>query len=490
MSLQSVFSFMWFIIVVALVILLVLIVIDKIAGYFYVWDYADVMFAKPYRSFKVKRYCEIHDMLLKHPEKSICIAGGKFSHGGHTFLDDCLYLDMVDLNQIISFDAVEKILVVQSGATWKQILEFLDPYDLSVKAMQSYANFTVGGTISVNAHGRGIEYSTIGSTLNGLKVMLTNGTILDTYPGEELFQAVLGGYGGVAIILEATLSLTDNYLLQKEVCPTEATTDVIYDTLCEFSRGSDASDIILYNGLIYPERRDKLFNIVYKKIPKCVTNSITADKERLQPEQPMYLGHLLLEQLLRRSTIFKYCRAYFEPVLLDRVSNDNEVVWRNWELSYDTNKLGALVRFPTTTALQEYFVPIQKSTINYFFEAFNRITKEHKVNLLNISLRYVRAADVKHRPVLDYAPDDRLAVVIYYNLGNNPYSLQHAAEWTQKVLDAVVKIGGAYYLPYLPLATVEQFRAVYPGYKRYIDIKKKYDPQCRLTSNFLLKYLL
>ena len=35
-----------------------------------------------------------------------------------------------------------------------KVIEAIDPYDLSVKIMQSYANFTVGGTLSVNAHGR------------------------------------------------------------------------------------------------------------------------------------------------------------------------------------------------------------------------------------------------------------------------------------------------------------------------------------------------
>ena len=37
---------------------------------------------------------------------------------------------------------------------WCDIQRFVDPHDLSVAIMQTYANFTVGGSLSVNVHGR------------------------------------------------------------------------------------------------------------------------------------------------------------------------------------------------------------------------------------------------------------------------------------------------------------------------------------------------
>ena len=39
---------------------------------------------------------------------------------------------------------------MQAGIRWCDIQEFVDPHDLSVKIMQTYANFTVGGSLSVN----------------------------------------------------------------------------------------------------------------------------------------------------------------------------------------------------------------------------------------------------------------------------------------------------------------------------------------------------
>ncbi|MEX0596763.1 MAG: hypothetical protein WD512_09695, partial [Candidatus Paceibacterota bacterium] len=336
------------------------------------------------------------------------------------------------------------------------------------------------------------------------------------YPSDELFFGVLGGYGGLAIILEATISLTDNYLIQKVVNKIDAnSTNNIFNVLMNLKNNNN-SGIIFYNGLIYPERRHDLFNIYYVKAHKegakgqavravrgeavkgskgckaeidanfdlCsdqiqIGNFLRDEKNvekgdkpekgekgdkgdkgtRLQITQDYYWLSMFTEQILRRSKILKYCRAYLKPEL------DEDIKSRNWELSYDTNQHKPLLRFPTTTALQEYFIPIQKDAIELFMNEFNRITQAFNVNILNISLRYVRSSVVDRLSVVSYAPSDRLAVVIYYNLVNNPYSLSNAALWTQQILDIVLGpiVKGSYYLPYLPLARKDQFQKAYPN---------------------------
>ena len=52
-------------------------------------------------------------------------------------------------------------ITVQAGATWEKLINYLDKFNLSVSEMQSYYNFTVGGSISVNCHGRGLLYGTL-----------------------------------------------------------------------------------------------------------------------------------------------------------------------------------------------------------------------------------------------------------------------------------------------------------------------------------------
>jgi len=84
---------------------------------------------------------------------TVSIAGAKHSMGGQEFATDALVLDMRGFNQMF-VDVKSKLLTVQSGAIWHHILEYLTPYALSIEAMQSFDLTTVGGTISVNAHGQ------------------------------------------------------------------------------------------------------------------------------------------------------------------------------------------------------------------------------------------------------------------------------------------------------------------------------------------------
>ena len=84
----------------------------------------------------------------------ISVGGGHFSMGGQTASDDSVHLDMRDLSGVLSFDPPEQTIHVLSGTRWCDLQSFLDPHDLSVMIMQTYANFTVGGSLSVNCHGR------------------------------------------------------------------------------------------------------------------------------------------------------------------------------------------------------------------------------------------------------------------------------------------------------------------------------------------------
>ena len=49
--------------------------------------------------------------------------------------------------------------------------------------------------------------------------------------------------------------------------------------------------------------------------------------------------------------------------------------------------------------------------------------------------------------------------------------------WTRELIDAVLAVGGTYYLPYQPHATAEQFHRAYPRAKELFALKRKLDPR-------------
>ncbi|HXW01107.1 MAG TPA: FAD-binding oxidoreductase, partial [Anaerolineae bacterium] len=161
---------------------------------------------------------DLKDALLFAKENGlkVSIAGVKHSMGGQAFYQNVLVLDMTQFNHM-SLDAERKILTVQSGATWHDIQNFLHP-KLAVKAMQSTDIFTVGGSISVNAHGMDHQVGALGKTIRSMGVMLPDGSIqrVSRTENPELFQLVVGGYGLFGVILDVELEVTDNAIYEPE----------------------------------------------------------------------------------------------------------------------------------------------------------------------------------------------------------------------------------------------------------------------------------
>src|SRR5262245_24211356 len=96
---------------------------------------------------------EVQDV-LRRVNGPVCVGGGHFSMGGQTASPGSLHIDMRTLNQVVWFRPMDRTMRVQAGIRWCDIQKFVDPHGLAVKIMQTYANFTVGGSLSVNCHGR------------------------------------------------------------------------------------------------------------------------------------------------------------------------------------------------------------------------------------------------------------------------------------------------------------------------------------------------
>ena len=115
----------------------------------------------------------------------------------------------------MSLDEPTKILTVQSGATWHDIQNALHPR-FAVRAMQSTDIFSVGGSISVNAHGMDHQAGALAKSIKSMKVMLADGSLrtVSATENKDLFDLVVGGYGLFGVIVEAELDIADNLVYQ------------------------------------------------------------------------------------------------------------------------------------------------------------------------------------------------------------------------------------------------------------------------------------
>ena len=144
--------------------------------------------------------------LARERHLHVAIAGARHSQGGHVVAAEGVVIDLRPLDGI-EVDAERGVVRVQAGALWSRVIPELDRHGLAVEVMQSDADFSVGGSLSVDCHGWQPGRPPIAATVLSLRVMLADGTVVRCSRDErrDLFGLVLGGYGLVGVILEAEL---------------------------------------------------------------------------------------------------------------------------------------------------------------------------------------------------------------------------------------------------------------------------------------------
>jgi len=404
---------------------------------------------------------------IKSSKGKVSIGGGRYSQGGQIALENHLHLDMREFNRVVSFSPSAKEITVQSGIRWRDIQDVIDPENLSIKIMQSYSNFTVGGSLSVNVHGRYIGEGPIIRSVKSIKVVLADGSIVSASPLEnsDIFYGVIGGYGGLGVIAEATLELVPNVKVGRE---TDYMTIEQYSSFFEDNIKGNPS-VVFHNADIYPPDYTHVNSVSWVKTDKPLTvqeRLVSRDKDYWwQPKAAKFVADTEFGKWMRQH-IFEPLQYAFEAVQ-----------WRNYEASYDVRELEPRSRETETYALREYFVPVDR--FDSFSAKMSSIFKAHQVNVLNVSIRH---ALPDTGSLLAWAREEVFAFVVYYRQGTTELDKEEVRAWSREVIDAVISEGGAYYLPYQLHATTDQFFDAYPGADEFFVLKKKLDPDNRFSN--------
>ena len=399
----------------------------------------------------------------------ISVGGGRFSMGGQIAYPESLHLDMRQMNRVISLDPERRTVRVQAGISWRDLQDALDPHDLSVSIMQSFSNFTVGGSVSVNCHGRYVGRGPIVNSVRSLQLVGADGSVLELDPSSEVFRGVCGGYGGLGVVTEVELDLETNARLRRVVEDVDLET---YPT--RFHDLSQDPRVVLHHADLRPPDFD-----APRMISWLSTNSPVTVPERLIPRERNYARN--------RAAIWAVSElpggARLRRTVEERLLKEEVVVWRNYEASLDTDSLEPTTRLFSTYLLQEYFTPV--GNFLPFARSMARILKRHDVNALNISIRH---SPTDERSLLSWAPTEVFAFVLYYKQRTTGRARRHAEAWTRELIDAALEHGGRYYLPYRLHATPSQFARAYPEYTAFRRLKARLDPQGRFRNMLWEKY--
>ncbi len=410
---------------------------------------------------------------IARSQGALSIGGGRFSMGGQCASPGSLHLDMRRLNQVIEFSPVERTLRVQPGVRWCDIQRFIEPHGFAVKIMQSYANFTVGGSLSVNVHGRYVGLGPLILSVRSIKLVLADARLLQASPKEnaELFYGAIGGYGALGVIVEAELELAeDKRVLRTAIkLPVEKYAD-------HFRREvRNSSKAVFHNADIYAPDYRRVRSVTWSETERPATVP-----QRLQAVRKAYPLHNYFLWAVSETPFGKWRREFLiDPLLFW----SKRVHWRNYEAGYDVAELEPPSRKHRTYVLQEYFVPVER--FEEFIPKMAEIFIRHRVNVLNVSIRH---AMPDPGTLLAWAPTEVFAFVVYYKQRTRENAKERVAVWTRELIDAALSAGGSYYLPYQLHATHEQFHRAYPRAVELFRLKRSVDPEFRFRNVLWDKY--
>jgi FAD/FMN-containing dehydrogenase len=376
--------------------------------------------------------------------------------------------------QWLEADAARKVYRVAAGTRWSTVIAKLDALGFSPAVMQSNNDFGVASTYSVNAHGWPVPFSGCGSTVRAMTMVLADGTEVTCSRSEnaDLFRLAMGGYGLFGVITELELDMMPNVLL----APTyEAVSGGDIGSLLAARLASDRSIQMAYGRMDVALDRffDRALLITYRP---------TADQSRIPPATGSGFVSRVSRHVFRaqvESDRSKRFRWWTEAELGRLFASD---ATRNTLMNEPVVTLDDRDPF-RTDILHEYFV--SPARFADFVKACRDVIPASYQQLLNITLRYV---DTDRDSVLAYATEPRVAAVLLFSQEKTARGEGDMARMTHALIDRVLDIGGTYYLPYRPHATLEQLTRGYPRAAEFAAAKRAADSELLFRNHLWDRY--
>jgi FAD/FMN-containing dehydrogenase len=406
-------------------------------------------------------------------DRPFAASTARHTMGGHSLPEQGLALT---LSQTwIEPDSKNKTYRVTAGTRWSTVIAELDKIGFSPAVMQSNNDFGVASTFSVNAHGWPVPFGPMGSTVRSLRLMQANGDVIkcSREDNAELFKLAMGGYGLFGLITDLELDMVPNERLVPTYTPM-AGADV--GKAFDEALAKDPTIRMAYGRL--DVSLDRFF-----EDGLLITYRPSADQTNLPPATGSgFVSHVSASIFRAQlgSDDAKHLRWWTESEVGPRIVGEST---RNSLMNEPVATLadGDAGR---SDILHEYFVPPQR--FHEFVAHCQQVIPASYQQLMNITVRYVKADT---ESVLAYAPEPRIASVLLFSQEKTLRAEADMARVTHHLIERVLSIGGTYYLPYRPHATLDQFKRAYPSAGEFAARKRALDKGLTFRNRFWDNYI-
>ena len=417
---------------------------------------------------------------------SLSVAGARHAMGGQQFAAQTRHVDMTGLSRVLHADATRGLLQIEAGADWQHIIAATHQIPTpnggtwAIRQKQTGVDeVTLGGSISANAHGRGLLMQPLGADIEDLTLVDAQGEVLLCSRSQhaDLFSLVVGGYGLFGLIYAATLRLAPRQRVRRLV-------DILdlADAMSAVYRRVD--DGCLYGDFqfVIDPQDDRFLHrgvfACYKPTPEIEADD-TASAD-LQPEAWLQLLKLAHDD---KAQAFKLYAQHY-------LGTHGQTYWADtMQLStYIPSYADFLERArpadqppgpKQTLVIGEHYVP--RDHIAAFMAQAAQVLKTHSVEVIYGTIRAISKDDVSFLP---WAKDDYACVIFNLRTAHTDEGQARTAAAFRGLIDAALGLGGSYFLTYHRHATREQVLRAYPQFESFLERKRHFDPQERFTSDW------
>ncbi len=405
-----------------------------------------------------------------------CSSGTQISRGlGRSYADQAtnqggLVIKTEKLNEILSFDDSEGILSCGAGLSLDEIIRRFAPMGWFPMITPGTKYVTVGGAIANDVHGK--AHHVDGSFINcvvDMQVMLANGQVVSAnrIENSDLFFGSFGGLGLLGIILSARIKLRKietTWFVQKpfparnleemldaiDACDRDYAYSVAWIDSTAIGRN-------LGRGVLTAGNHAKIDDLPKKLQAKRL---MVSNPPKISV--PFYLPNFALNgvtvKILNKALHIvqksgknlAHYESFFYP--LDAIGNWNRGYGKRGFIQY------------------QFVIPEQDGRKN-IRNILTEITQSGCVPFLNVLKKFGDGSQMLSFPkkgytfAIDFPVTSRLQA------------------FTRRLDKIVLEAGGRIYLGKDAYLDADTFRAMYPEYKAWLEVKRKYDPDNVFSSD-------
>lgn len=412
----------------------------------------------------------------------VIVAGGRHAMGGQQFVTGGVVLDSRAMNRVLDFDRGRGLVEVEAGIQWPDLVEDLlarqrgRAEQWTITQKQTGANwFTVGGSISANAHGRGLGLAPMAADVESLRLVTGDGALVECSRtrNAELFSLVLGGYGLFGAIATVTLRLTRRQKLERvvEIATVPELVDAIERRTLDGYRYGD------FQFAIDPHCPDFLHRGVFSCYrPVENDRPIPPDQRAFTAED--WQTMLLLAHVDKARAYDAYAGHY--------LATSGQLYWSDLHqlaVYLDDYHDGLDQRLPDgprgTEMITEVYVPRRR--LAEFMAAAAESLRRDGADPVYGTVRFIEA---DRDTFLPWARENYACIVLNLHTEHTPAGIARSATAFRHLIDEAIVRGGSYYLTYHRWARPDQLAACYPQFGAFLEHKRRYDPQERFVSDW------